>query len=120
MQNELAQEGRRLDRREQALTDRLVTYHEWMEFPQPVELSAETLRDADLAELARKDQQMLDLLQEETKVLYDNILQNKYATGNQVLLPVIRDDMITLITRVAQIYQPGIDRKNVLLNASLA
>src|SRR5688500_5334522 len=77
MQNELAQEGRRLDRRDQALTDRLVTYHEWMEFPQPVELSAETLRDADLAELARKDQQMLDLLQEETKVLYDNILQNK-------------------------------------------
>ena len=120
VQNELAQEGRRLDKREQALTDRLVTYHEWMEFPQPIELSEETPPDADLAELARKDRQMLELLQAETKILYDNILQNKYATGNQVLLPVIRDDMVTLITRVAQIYQPGIDRKNVLLNASLA
>jgi hypothetical protein len=120
MQNELAQEGRRLDRREQALTDRLVTYQEWMEFPQPIELSKEAPRDADLAELARKDAELLELLQAETKILYDNILQNKYAPDDQVLLPIIRDDIVTLMTRVAQIYRPGIDRQSVLLQASLA
>src|SRR5262245_20850554 len=39
MQQEMTQQATRLDRREQALADRLVTYHEWMEFPQPIDLS---------------------------------------------------------------------------------
>ena len=118
MQNEMEQQARRLDKREQALTDRLVTYHEWMEFPQPVELGAPAEQVASLSELARKDRQMLALLQAETKILYDNILQNKYAAEGKVLLPLIRTDAIDLVTRVARIYQPSVEQP--LLEASLA
>lgn len=118
MQSELSQEARRLEKRQQALTHRLVTYHEWMEFPQPLELSEEPSPAPELSELARKDRQMLELLQAETKLLYDNILQNKYAAEGQVLLPVVRDDMVRLITRVARIYEP--DVQHPLLEASLA
>jgi hypothetical protein len=117
MQEDLMQEAGRLDKREQALADRLVTYHEWMEFPQPIDLRQPPIENAKLSELARKDRQMLDMLKAETKVLYDNILQNKYAPEGAVLLPVIRDDVVSLITRVARIYQPDVEQP--LLEASL-
>ena len=101
MQEELTQEAGRLGKREQALADRLVTYHEWMEFPQPIDLTKQQPDAAGLSELARKDRQMLDLLKAETKILYDNILQNKYAPEGTVLWPPIRDDIVTLVNRVA-------------------
>src|SRR5262245_3821773 len=117
VQSEMEQQASRLDKREQNLADRLVTYHEWMEFPQPVDLAQPQARDAELSELARKDRRMLELLQAETQILYDNIVQNKYAADGKVLLPVIRDDVLVLIARVAQIYQPEVEQP--LLEASL-
>jgi hypothetical protein len=117
MQAELGQEASRLDKREQALANRLVTYHEWMEFPQPLDLAHPAIADADLAELARKDRALQELLKAETKALYDRILQNHYAPDGQVSLPTIRDDVVSLVRRVAQIYQPAVEQP--LLEASL-
>jgi hypothetical protein len=117
LQQELGQQSQRLDKREQAFADRLVTYHEWMEFPQPIELSQPAPSDATLAELARKDREVQELLKAQTRVFYDNILKNKYASGGQVLLPAIRDDVVDLVTRVARVYQPGAGQP--LLEASL-
>lgn len=116
MEQELLEEAARLDRREQALQSRLVTYHEWMEFPLPVDLSAERSRPAPV-ELVAKDRALLELLRQQTAQLYDNILRNKYAAGGQVLIGPIRDDLVALVTRVAQIYQPQVQQP--LLEASL-
>jgi DNA-binding transcriptional ArsR family regulator len=117
MQEELKQEAIRLGKREQSLADRLVTYHEWMEFPQPLELGTNPVDDPRLMELAKKDREMLELLKAETKLLYDRILQNKYAPEGQVSLPAIRDDVVSLVNRVARIYQPLVEQP--LLEASL-
>jgi len=117
VQEELRQEAGRIGKREQALADRLVTYHEWMEFPQPLDLGHTALDDARRAELAKKDREMMDLLKAETKILYDNILQNKYLEDGRVSLPAIRDDVVVLVTKVARIYQPTIEQP--LLEASL-
>jgi hypothetical protein len=117
VQEELKQEAGRLGKREQALADRLVTYHEWMEFPQPLDLGHTPLDDARLAELAKKDRAMMDLLKAETKILYDHILQNKYLVEGRVSLPAIRDDVVVLVTKVARIYQPTVEQP--LLEASL-
>jgi hypothetical protein len=117
MQQELSQQASRLEKREQSLADRLITYHEWMEFPKPVNLSQPAADDAELAELARKDREMLDLLKEETKVLYDKIWENQYAPEGTVQVPLIRDDIMRLVTRVARIYQPEVEQP--LLETSL-
>ena len=95
MQEELAQQAGRLDKREQALADRLVTYHEWMEFPQPIELSpARTDRCGRSPSWPARTGRCWSCSRRETQVLYDNILQNKYASEGKVLLPVIRDDVL--------------------------
>lgn len=119
VEEELKTQSGRLDKREQSLANRLVTYHEWMEFPQPTELAQPTAAaDAELSVLARKDRELQMLLKEETKALYDRILQNKYAPQGQVLLPVIRDDVLSLVVRAARIYQPSVDQP--LLEANLS
>ena len=88
-----------------------------MEFPKPLNLSHQQPDEASLSELARKDRQMMDLLKAETKILYENILQNKYSPEGKVELPVIRDDVVLLVTHVARIYQPSVEQP--LLEASL-
>lgn len=116
IEQELGQTASRLDKREQALADRLVTYHEWMEFPRPLALGQPVLDDARLAELAKKDRQLQELLKEETRGFYDNILQNKYAPEGQLLLPIVREDVINLVMRVARIYQPHVEQPFVDAN----
>src|SRR5690606_37548001 len=39
IENQLAQQSKQLATREAALAGKLVTFHEWMEFPQPLDLS---------------------------------------------------------------------------------
>ncbi len=122
VEQELQQQAARLDKRELALADRLVAYREWMEFPEPVNLiessAPSPANEKQLADLARKDRQLNELLKNETKILYDNILANKYAIDGVVQIPVIRDDALALVHKVAAIYRPGIEQP--LLGASLA
>ncbi|MCI0361896.1 MAG: CCDC34 family protein [Planctomycetaceae bacterium] len=138
VEQELAEQAAKVERREQALANRLLAYQEWMEFPQPVELhrspghplggsapreggvsrSETTTVDADLADLARKDRQLNDLLKAETKLLYEHILANKYLVDGKLQATIIRDDAYALIHKVVRIYRPDID--SPLLEASMA
>lgn len=126
VEQELQQQAGRLDRREQSLADRLVAYREWMEFPQPVNLSQAGSSlpqpgqpsDRELAELSRKDRQLNELLKNETKLLYENILANKYAVDGVLHVSIIRDDVYALMHKAAFIYRPDIEHP--LLEASLA
>lgn len=116
VEQELTGQARRIDKREQALAHRLVAYREWMEFPQPLELADATAAE-ELSELAAKDRELMKLLKAETKVLYDSIVKNRYSPKGELLLPVVRDDLVQLITRVAQLYQPSVQQP--LLETSL-
>ncbi|HIN95979.1 MAG TPA: hypothetical protein EYN03_10080, partial [Planctomycetes bacterium] len=65
---ELAQQ---LDRREQALASQIVTYREWTEFPQPVDLADPEPTDERLAELVELDRRTIELLEEASKEIFD-------------------------------------------------
>jgi hypothetical protein len=128
VQQELEQQAQRLARREQALAARLVTFHEWMEFPQPIELSTALAADRlggfmpalpapGQTDLARKDRELERLLKAETLALYERILANRYSVDGQLQLPAVRDDALALVHRVASLYQPGIQEP--LLEASM-
>jgi len=121
VQQELAQQSTRLDQREQTLAARLTAYHEWLEFPPPVDLSTPLAEpppsDSELAELVRLDRRLNELLAEETRILFEHIKSNRYAESGAVDLPLIRDDLHALVVKVARIYQPAV--KQPLLETSL-
>jgi hypothetical protein len=120
VREQFEQQGRQLSKREEALANRLLAFHEWMEFPQPVDLSVphNLQEDRELAELLRKDRELDELLKAETQILYDYILANRYSKDGVIQLTTIRDDVHRLITRVAQLYQADVTQP--LLETSLA
>jgi hypothetical protein len=121
VQAELGEQATRLDQREQTLAARLTAYHEWLEFPAPVDLGVKLneplATDSELAALVQQDRRLNELLAQETKVLFDYILNNRYASEGQFNVELLRDDLQTLITKVARIYQPDVQRP--LLETSL-
>ncbi|MEX2026975.1 MAG: hypothetical protein WEH44_06730, partial [Pirellulaceae bacterium] len=121
IRDQFEQQGRQLTKREEALAKRLLAFHEWMEFPQPLELSLppDPQQDKDLAKLIEKDRQLDELLKNETQVLYDHLMANRYAQDGGIQITMIRDDVYSLITRVAQLYQPTVTQPMLETNLSL-
>lgn len=127
MNEQFHEQGARLDKRQEALSNRLLAYHEWMEFPQPLDLTLSgsakledvSASDEQIAELVRKDRQMMDLLKAETQILYDNILANKYLREGKFQANLLRDDAYELIGNVARIYQPQTEQPLLETNLSL-
>ncbi len=118
VESQLLQQAKQIESREQALSGKLTTFHEWMEFPQPLDLSQPHASDAELTELAKKDRLLNELLAAETKRVYDDILANKYVLQGEFQAKLVRDDALALVRRVAKIYQPDVEEP--LLETSLA
>lgn len=138
IQRQFDEQGRKLDKREEELASRLVAYHEWMEFPQPIDLNKTDvlpsppsashpaglaplfpdMSDEQISELTRKDRQMMSLLKDETQILYDNITSNKYLVDGAFSPAVLRDDAYELVGKVARIYRPGVEQP--LLDSSMS
>lgn len=117
LQQQFEQQATQLDAREQALARRLLTFHEWMEFPEPLSLAAGPVPAGNISELVRKDRQLMELLKAETQTLYDNITSNKYVVEGKLIPLLIRDDAAQLVVKVARLYQPTAE--NPLLEVSL-
>jgi hypothetical protein len=117
LQKQFEQQAGQLDAREEALARRLLTFHEWMEFPEPLTLAAGPAPAGNISELVRKDRQLMELLKAETQILYDNIITNKYVVEGKLLPLLIRDDVQQLVLKVARLYQPAAE--NPLLEVSL-
>ena len=117
-QTDMDGQVKQLDRREKDLTDRLIAYREWMEFPGPIDLNAPQPTDEELHELAEMDRRTFELLTEQTRVFFDNIRQNKYLEDGRLKPSLIRDDLYELATQVARIYRG--DAEDPLLETSLA
>lgn len=129
VERQFEEQGRKLDKREAELASRLVAYHEWMEFPQPIDLNKSDagegaplfpdMSDEQLSELTRKDRAMMALLKDETKILYDNITSNKYAVEGKFSPSLLRDDAYELVGKVARIYQPSVQQPLLETNMPL-
>lgn len=96
-----------LTRREQELDNRLLVFHEWMEFPTPPTAQPQRTDD-DWLEISQRDQRLLEFLEEESRRIFDKIQANEYSIDGQVQLDAIRKEALRLFTSVAQIYRPDL------------
>jgi HAMP domain-containing protein len=115
---ELTRMAEQIEVRDRELTERLKTFHEWMEFPQPVNLSDDEEISESTTEVAAQDKELLALLEKESQRVFDRVLANEYSVGGQVQFPLIRDEATELVRRIAQIYQP--ESVEPLLETSVA
>lgn len=134
LRDELAAEEARLANRARTLDERLQTYHEWMEFPAPVDLHERAdvplvhgevvhrdvdLSDVQVAELARRDRELVKLLKTKTSELYDHVLNNRYYANGALNVDLLRLDARALAEQVARLYQPNSTRPLIETNPGL-
>jgi len=97
-----------LHKRQQELSERLISYHEWMEFPKAVEDSQREPEEN--TELFGKDQEVLKLLEAESQRLFEKIVGNKYKENGEFQRKWFADDVIHLLESIAKIYNPKSER----------
>lgn len=119
IESQLETQAAEINEREMRLSNRLVAFQEWLEYPgaeQAIEGIAATESLA-TAELTDCDQQVIELLDAESKQLYEKIREGYYQPDGQLDSKLIRDDVMDLVTRVAKVYRP--DSENPLLETSV-
>ncbi|MGB0579417.1 MAG: hypothetical protein ACPGVU_06925 [Limisphaerales bacterium] len=117
IREQLGELATRIEQRERELNERLKTFHEWMEFPQPLDLNQEHENESS-ADIAEKDKRLQKLLDEESERVFDKILNAQYTVAGELQITQIRDEATDLIRRIAAIYQP--DAQDPLLETSVA
>jgi len=116
VRRQLVEMAERIEQRERELSERLKTFHEWMEFPQPLDLA-----DADPDAATRnseRDRQLFQLIEEESRRVFNKILAGDYSHDGRVKIEEIRDEALALVRRIARIYRP--DPPDPLLETSVA
>ncbi len=120
LEQELEQRIGELEKKEREFRERLLTYHAWLEFPSLP--SMDTDKDtsyaiSDASELAQKDKEVRDLLDEQVKDLFENLINNRYSKNGTFQWEMLRAVLADLITSIAQIYIP--DARQPLLETSI-
>lgn len=114
IEQQLDLRAEQLNSREVALTDRLVQFQEWNEYPKPDELSSGSTPAAMLVE---QDQRVIELLDAEAKLVYARLKESYYNPDGKLDPILIRDQVFELVTSVARIYRP--DSENPLMKTSV-
>lgn len=118
VREQLTELAQRIEKREQDLNERLKTFHEWMEFPQPLNIADDNPMADSPNDVANQDQQLFKLIEDESKRVFDKILNGAYSQDGVVQIEEIRDEATDLVRRIARIYQPG--SQDPLLETSVA
>jgi hypothetical protein len=114
---ELREASENLLAREQQLHHRLVTFHEWMEFPQPYQPPASQAAGTQVAKMAAIDRRLFELLERQTQQFFERIQQNYYVREGRFQPWLLRDDAMRLVHEVALLYRPNAEQP--LLETSL-
>jgi len=108
-----------LEQRQRALSERLMGFQEWLEYPPPA-AAAETHHTPPTPrdmQQTQSDRQVQQILHAESQRVFAAILDRRYVRDDGVDAERIRDDLLDLANRIASVYQP--EHANPLLSANL-
>lgn len=104
-EEEVARREAMLHKRQEELAQKLQTFHEWMEFPQPIDLA-----DEEQPSYIEQDKAVQELIERTAERVFNNVLEKKYDRDGKFDSRLLLDDMIKLTEAVAKIYHPASER----------
>ncbi len=114
LREELQNEALAFERRRQKFEDRLMTYHEWLEFPNMEEIAqAEEVNE----EIESRDQEVLARVQEAADDIFEGFRKDRYSENGQFVPRLLTNDVLEFVNEIARIYQPN--AKEPLLETSV-
>lgn len=111
-----------LDRRQRRLAEKYIAYQAWMELPLPNVEEDETPAVEQFAhleadEIQEKDQAVIQLIEEETKRVFEDVKSNRFMKDDKFDIDLLRQETLSLITKVARVYND--ESENPLLETSI-
>ena len=120
LKQEFIQREQQLQNRERSLTDRWLRYRELFENESASEHDV-GVREFDFQhdpKISDKDRAVHQLLEEESRRIYENVRQNAYTVNDSFELKLLTQDVVEVLTRVAQVYSP--ETEQPLLETSIS
>ncbi len=96
-----------VEQRERELGERLAGYHQWFEFPPPLDLGEVQPSDP---EMVGRDQKLDKLLERKTQELFEKIRTNEYSLEGTFQFALVRDDIYAFVGEIATLYGDDPDR----------
>ena len=109
IESRLKGQSDRIEQKNRDLANRLLKLQEWVGFVDELEEN-QAQSPADHEQHLALDRELLELLETESKRLFEAILANRYAPGGQLDSRMLREDLYDLAERVARVYRPGSER----------
>lgn len=128
VQRDLEVEATRIDHMSRKLADRYRVIHEWLDTPEFIDIRDGQIDAPDplaitgvvgkrnRTQYVQLDREVAKILDKQAEIVYERIRKNYYAPQGQFDTQLFRDDMMTLVTDIAHVYQPTL--KNPLLSTS--
>lgn len=114
LKEQMEAEAVAFERRRQSFEDRLMTYHEWLEFPNMEQISkAEEVNE----EIDARDKEVLVLVQEAADSIFEGFQKDRYSENGQFVPRLLTDEVLGFVTDIARVYQPN--AKEPLLETSV-
>jgi hypothetical protein len=114
LQQTLEEDMLTFEKQRQGFETRLMTYHEWAEFP-TVEQFAEP--DDEPEEVSARDREVLERVQDAADKIIDNFQNDRYSEDGEFRPMLLLNEVIEFIETIARIYQP--DSEHPLLETSI-
>lgn len=109
----LEEQSQQLEQQRSQLSDRMLRYREFLEYP-----TEETSDSTELpqSELSERDREVNQILEQEAARVYEKIRADGYRVDGHLDSAMIRQETLDVIQRVARVYSP--DSENPLLETS--
>jgi hypothetical protein len=104
----LREQERRLELRELRVARRM-RVHQLADDDGYIDLLESHPSDAQLGELVETDRQLITLIEAESQLAFERVLENRYATADGVDSALIFRDVVAFVDKVARLYRPGTD-----------
>ena len=106
-----------LQKKEAELSRKLMTFHEWMEFPRGIDDGEAAFQDISFTALHQQDREAQDLIRKRTEAIFEKIRRQEYRKDGDIQREAIVRDVLELSESVARIYNP--ESKNPLLETNV-
>ncbi|MFP4350183.1 MAG: hypothetical protein ACLFQY_17960 [Desulfococcaceae bacterium] len=106
-----------LQKKEAELSRKLMTFHEWMEFPRGIDDGEAAFENISFTALHQQDRKAQELIRKRTEAIFEKIRRQEYRKNGDIQREAIVRDVLELTESVARIYNPN--SRNPLLETSL-
>ncbi len=117
MKAEIEAQTSQLRKKEKEFMQKLITWHEWMEFPTDLEAEFCFRDPSGAGAISQKDREAAAFLEKQTEIVFDKIRNNGYHEDGVFQSRLLMNDVVNIFESIAAVYLP--ESENPLMETTI-